>query len=122
MSLLLRLRFNACVGALIAGAAWQATPGWSQTVPASASDSEDAVPAPAATTTAPRTRPPARWTLDIRATEDLADLLRAYLDISRYQQEVVDGEQVRVSRSELRRLVAASSHITMPIRYRRRRL
>lgn len=119
MSLLRRLRIGGRVGAgvLLGVTAWQGAPVWAQAASSAVPDTEDAAPVPAPTPTNPtteaapqptqRTRAPARWTLDIRASADLADLLRAYLDISRYQQEVVDGEPVRVSRSELRRLVSA---------------
>lgn len=79
------------------------TSSWAQTSLSARPDADDAT----ATQPAARSRPPARWTLEIRAPSELSDLLRAYLDIARYQQQVVDGEPVRVSRSELRRLVAA---------------
>jgi len=61
---------------------------------------------------AQRRRAPLEWRLDIQAPGDLKDLLEEYLDLSRYQQEVTQqirtGQGVRISRSELRRLVAAA--------------
>ena len=85
-------------GGVVAGLGWWSGVCMAQTVEQTAPPVEQP---------APRWRVPARWTLDIQAPDELARLLRSYLDVARFQNETVDGEPVRVTRSELRRLVAA---------------
>lgn len=74
--------------------------------PASASTSAPAVVVPRVR------RPPPVWTLEIEAPGALEDLLRSYLDLARFQAESVGGSAGEpgtvISRSELRRLVAAA--------------
>jgi len=73
-------------------------------------DAPETVPAPTATaaTRAPR-RPLPVWQLRIEAPDDLDDLLRSYLDLARFQSQDQTGPtETVVSRSELRRLVAAA--------------
>lgn len=70
---------------------------------------------------APARRPPPTWVLDVQAPEPLDALLRQYLDLGRFQAQVQQAAGMRasgepgeaptegtVSRSELRRLVAAA--------------
>lgn len=72
-------------------------------------DGLEPVPGPvAATARAPR-RPLPVWKLKIEAPDGLDDLLRSYLDLARFQsQDQVGPSENVVSRSELRRLVAAA--------------
>lgn len=68
------------------------------------------VPAPAGNVNSNgigQTRAPAVWRLQVDAPGGLRDLLLQYLDLARFQDQKDEGLPVRVSRSELRRLVAS---------------
>lgn len=64
-------------------------------------------PAPGAAASAPR-RPPLVWRLQVDAPEPFGQLLRNHLDLARFQQEAAKDSSLRISRSELRRLVASA--------------
>lgn len=117
-SLSLGLALLACASGLMA----QGVPAASNTPPSApltplkplvpaevTDDGLEPVPGPvAATARAPRRALPV-WKLKIEAPDGLDDLLRSYLDLARFQsQDQVGPSENVVSRSELRRLVAAA--------------
>ncbi|NBD19842.1 BamA/TamA family outer membrane protein [Aquabacterium fontiphilum] len=66
-----------------------------------------AQPLPATAGGQAATRAPVVWQLKVVAPDELRALLLQYLDLARFQDQKENGEPVRVSRAELRRLVAA---------------
>ncbi|MDE2400529.1 MAG: BamA/TamA family outer membrane protein [Burkholderiales bacterium] len=84
-----------------------------QELPGEPAEADGAVSAAAAASSAtsnPARRAPLVWTLDIQAPGALHDLLHNYLDLARYQEASSSavGTGIRISRGELRRLVAAA--------------
>lgn len=72
---------------------------------ASEADDQAVAAAPAAVVTR---RPPLVWRLQIDAPSPFDKLLLNHLDLSRFQQEAAKDASLRISRSELRRLVASA--------------
>jgi translocation and assembly module TamA len=91
----------------LAGWCWLSAGAWAQD---SVPEAADAASAPQATERV--RRPPLVWTLDIQAPGSLDTLLSTYLDLARYHDDPslsqgADGRS-SITRSELRRLVAAA--------------
>ncbi len=110
-SLSLGVVLLACASGLMAqGGATVSTVPLPPAPPEAFDDALEPVPAPTPATSAraPR-RPLPVWQLRIEAPDDLDDLLRSYLDLARFQSQDQTGPtETVVSRSELRRLVAAA--------------
>ncbi len=94
--LTVRWAWALCCMALSGGA-------WGQGAPLTGEPSAEA----SAVTPAAR-RAPLVWQLRILAPEPFEQLLIQYLDLSRFQRESAQDAQLRISRSELRRLVASA--------------
>lgn len=69
-----------------------------------------ATPSAASSAPAPSRRRPAvlSWQLKVDAPGRLADLLTEYLELARFERESAANEQLRITRSELRRLVISA--------------
>lgn len=69
---------------------------------------EDAEAAPATVVTPRRRLPPLVWQLQVDAPDPLDDLLTQHLELARFQRELADNDNLRISRNELRRLVISA--------------
>jgi translocation and assembly module TamA len=113
----LRILLAWVAGGLVSASAWAqgSVEAVKPALPAASAVSAASAPQAAASAAAqddrPR-RPPPVWTLDIQAPGSLDTLLGSYLDLARYHDEIISDQDAdgrnAISRSELRRLVAAA--------------